>query len=361
MLRLLADDLTGALDSAAEFCGVTGPVRVGWDAAPAAGSLALDSGTREAPRLAALVAVRALAPALRAEGAVAYKKLDSLLRGHPMAELAACLTAGPWRHCVLAPAFPAMGRVTRDALQRRHDGSLIGDLRALCAAEGLAARRGQPGEPLAEGITIFDADDEAALAGIVAAGRAAPGPVLWCGSGGLAGALAAAAPAPCDTRLPGPVLGLFGSDQPVTARQLDACGGFALRVPDGSEASAARIARRMQAHGAALAGFALPAGTPRAAAAAQIAQVLRDLVQALPRPATLIVAGGETLRALCRAAGATALEATGLVARGVPRSRLLGGAWDGVEVVSKSGAFGDDALWRDLLAANGVQMGIATS
>jgi hypothetical protein len=36
----------------------------------------------------------------------------------------------------------------------------------------------------------------------------------------------------------------------------------------------------------------------------------------------------------------------------VPRARLVGGRWDGVALIAKSGAFGGDALWRDLLAAN---------
>jgi len=59
MLRLLADDLTGALDSAAEFAGLFGPVRVAWGAA-GKGSLAIDTGTREATR-EAIAAVRAFA------------------------------------------------------------------------------------------------------------------------------------------------------------------------------------------------------------------------------------------------------------------------------------------------------------
>ena len=69
---------------------------------------------------------------------------------------------------------------------------------------------------------------------------------------------------------------------------------------------------------------------------------------------TLIVAGGETLRATCLALSAEALEVWGQVAPGLPRSVLRGGRWDGVEVISKSGAFGDDALLRDLLERNGL-------
>ena len=85
----------------------------------------------------------------------------------------------------------------------------------------------------------------------------------------------------------------------------------------------------------------------------RIVQAFARLLETAPRPGTLIVAGGETLGAVCDALGATGLAATGLVGPGVPRSVLMGGRWDGAAVVSKSGAFGGDGLWRDLLARNG--------
>ena len=44
----------------------------------------------------------------------------------------------------------------------------------------------------------------------------------------------------------------------------------------------------------------------------------------------------------------------GQIAPGVPRSTMQGGLWYGVEVVSKSGAFGPPTLWRDLLIDNGL-------
>src|SRR5690348_17648917 len=49
-LKLLADDLTGALDTAAEFVGLFGPLPVVWPAtslAQDAPSFVIDSGTRE--------------------------------------------------------------------------------------------------------------------------------------------------------------------------------------------------------------------------------------------------------------------------------------------------------------------------
>ena len=62
-----------------------------------------------------------------------------------------------------------------------------------------------------------------------------------------------------------------------------------------------------------------------------------------------MVAGGETLRGLCIALGAESLVVQGRAVPGVPVSRINGGAWDGVTIVSKSGAFGHATLLRELL------------
>jgi uncharacterized protein YgbK (DUF1537 family) len=360
VLRLVADDLTGALDTAAEFAALAGPVPVRWGIGEAEGSLAVATGTREAPREAAAARVAEAAPLLKGAD-IAFKKIDSQLRGNVAAELAACIAAGAWWGVVLAPAFPAQGRVTRGGVQYavQPDGGLraVGaPLAALLAAEGLDCRKGDAGAPLAPGISLFDAESEDELRRIVALGRGAPGPVLWCGSGGLGRALAAEAPVRCDTALRGPVLGLFGSDQPATARQLAACGPLQVTLgPPG------RVAATLAARGAAMVSPGLPPGLARDEAARRIAGGFAELVAGLGRPGTLLAAGGETLGALCTALGAEALEAHGLVAPGVPRSLLRGGRWSGVEVISKSGAFGGDALWRDLLALNGFLADLQTT
>ena len=359
-LRLLADDITGALDTAAEMTGLCGPVRVAWDGAGAGqGSLAIDAGTREATRDDAIDRIRALAPMLPGTE-IAFAKLDSLLRGQVAAQIAACFGLGAWTHCLVAPAFPAQGRVTRNGRQfaRQPDGGWapVGgdDLPGLLAAEGLVVQVGSPPGP---GITVLDTETEDDLRRIVAHGRRLPGPVLWCGSGGLARALAGdTAPLP-STVVGGPVLGLFGSDQSATARQLAACGGAWVRIGDGHAADARMIAQRMAAEGAALASVALPPGLARTEAAQRIGAAMTALTHRLDPPGTLVVAGGETLRAICAGLGATHLDATGIVAPGIPRSVMRGGAWDGVPIISKSGAFGGDTLWRDLLAANGLTFG----
>lgn len=315
-LRLLADDLTGALDSAARFVPVTGPVATMWHDADLPEAVAIDSGTRDMPEAAARVAIERVAPLL-AGGAPAFKKIDSLLRGHVALELATCMR---WfDHCVLAPAFPFQGRITRGGRQLvRSDAGWRDtgvDLAAALGALGVA-------------VEVRDAETDADLDAIVAEGRTLGGRVLWCGTGGLAGALAGRRAVPCPA-LPRPTLALMGSDHAVSRAQV-------ATVP--VELRDAVVV------------CTLPAGIERGEARRRIAEtfaaVLRERVE---RPGTLFVAGGETLRDLCVALGASHLEVDGEIEPGVPTSVLRGGPWEGQRIVSKSGAFGDAGFLARLL------------
>lgn len=357
-LRLLADDLTGALDTAAEFAGLCGPFDVTWaDALPARlpPCLAIDSGTRERNPSDSVAIVERLAPLL-GEAAIAYKKVDSLLRGAWAAELAATLRAGPWRACIVAPAFPHQGRRTRNAQQYglTPDGrwtAVGGNLLAQLAGEGIDAQTGRFDAALTDGVHVFDVESDADLARVAAIGRQAPFPVLWCGSGGLAGALARGQSAVAPATLRTPVLGLFGSDQAATAAQLKACGSAVVTVKEAAD-HAALVRHKLMHDDVALVRFALPPDISRSGAAERIARELNVLTAALDAPGTLIVSGGETLKAVCLAVGARALKVTGRIVPGLPRSRLKGGRWTGVEIISKSGAFGAADLWQRLLRDN---------
>ena len=142
---------------------------------------------------------------------LAYKKLDSLLRGNTVAEIAACFRLGAWPHCVVAPAFPYQGRITRGGRQfaKGPDGwsAVSDDLVAALAAHGLPVQKGHPEVELGAGVSVFDAENESDLDRVVAIGGCAKGPVLWCGSGGLARALARGTDpnvsTPCDRRFSG--------------------------------------------------------------------------------------------------------------------------------------------------------------
>jgi D-threonate/D-erythronate kinase len=353
-LRLLADDLTGALDAAAEFVPLAGQVQAFWCGvipAELPENAALDSGTRELPATQASAIVGDLTRHLSG-GSIAFKKIDSLIRGPTIAELAAVMAS--WEYCALAPAFPFQGRVTRSSIQyARHAGGACfpagGDLVAALLARGVNAQPGRLDTALQPGVTVFDAETDDDLGQIVAAVRRFPHPVLWSGTGGLAQALAAGAAAPALPPLPHPILGLFGSDQSATTAQLAACEPHWLILPDGGSASAGQIAVRLVTTGIALASFGLQAEMPRSVAADHIAQQIDKLIRTLDPPGTLIVAGGETLRNVCQSLGATSLEVQGRIVPGVPRSILRGGRWNGITVVSKSGAFGHPHLLRDLL------------
>src|ERR1700743_1756336 len=119
ILKLLADDLTGALDTVAEFIGVFGPVPVIWPATSPAKigeSLAIDSGTREVEPDEAFACIREIAPQLGG-AEIAYKKIDRRLRGPGWSEWEACMKSGAWAACIVAPAFPHQGRRTFEGRQ----------------------------------------------------------------------------------------------------------------------------------------------------------------------------------------------------------------------------------------------------
>jgi uncharacterized protein YgbK (DUF1537 family) len=351
-VRLLADDLTGALDTAAEFVGIAGPLPVFWHSgipASVPGSAAIDSGTRERSVGEAADIVPTLAP-LIVGADIAYKKIDSLLRGPTIAELAACMRTGLWDRAVLCPAFPYQGRAMRGGRQYARDASgawaaVTGDLMDALNAAGAVAYLARPGCFLQSGIGVFDAETDDDLRRVAALGLTSDN-VLWIGAGGLAQALSGNDGAGNTAPLPGPILGLFGTDHAVTASQLACCDPHWVRLQG---ADPTLITRRLQDPGLVLASFDLPTNLSRADAAACIRGGFASLLRELPPPGTLLAAGGETLFAVCEALGATHLEVNSRIVPGLPRSVLRGGRWDGVTVVSKSGAFGTPALLRDLL------------
>ena len=118
ILRLIADDLTGALDTAAQFTGRIGPLPVLLDrmsATPEA-SYALNLSCRDGDERTAVACTRDSLGCYSGAD-LAFKKIDSLLRGHWAAELAEIVQSGLFRRIVLAPAVPAHGRLTRGGLQ----------------------------------------------------------------------------------------------------------------------------------------------------------------------------------------------------------------------------------------------------
>ena len=341
--RLLADDLTGALDSAARFVARFGEIPVHWRAPTAAEAAAYDSATREAddPEPAML----RWAPHLRDTG-LAFKKLDSLLRGQVAGEIALCLRLGRFQHAVIAPAFPFQGRITRGGRQFAHGIDVGVDLDLEFARLGIPVSHCKPGDPPSPGVSLWDAVDDADLDLVVTACRGLPGEVLWCGTGGLAASLGGRVALDPPVLKP-PILAFIGSDHPNAAAQFEASPVRSTVIgPKGARA----IARLVSGESGAIRALVSPTDD-RAAAAREIADTFGALARAVARPGTLFVTGGETLRGLCDALATDHLTVTGELEPGVPVSRMEGGHWHGLTVVSKSGAFGRPDFLARLLAA----------
>jgi uncharacterized protein YgbK (DUF1537 family) len=361
LVRIVADDLTGALDAAAPLSRREGPLPVFWepDAIPAGtSSFALDTDSRDAPG-----ATSDWLGALRGAD-LACKKIDSLLRGNTAREVAACLASGWFQSALIAPAFPAQQRITRGGgqywrAQRAEPWQAVAcDLAAELRGRGLDLRlAASAAEVAGSGFFLCDAESEDDLQGLVAAGERLAAPVLWCGSAGLARALAGTPASSALPRLEPPLLLVIGSHHPVTLAQIQALAEHApdvvVRVRHAEQEALEPVIRTaapiLADAGRAALVLEVPDGTGAEVAAPFFDRVLKEAASCLDRPRSLVATGGATLHRLVSALGARSLLVTGEPLPGVPRSVLRGGDWDGAVVISKSGAFGDPGLLIRLL------------
>lgn len=390
-LGIQADDLTGACDTGAPFAarGLDTLVLLPGQPVPMPPPtvLVLDTESRALPPPAARDRAREAVRCLRAEGAtMLYKKVDSTLRGALAAELGGAREGAGSPPVLLAPAFPAQGRTVRDGhlyLDGRpaEDTPLVRDSRfpptggnvlALLGREGphpaglipLATVRRGPGAVGARfghglAALVADAETDGDLTVLAAAGLAAE--ALLAGSAGLAtalaghlGGLAAAAPRHDSgrPRLARPLLVVAGSPHPTTRAQvarLTDHGVPAVRIEADADPPRPPFGSAMV--------LVLPEApdrpddTTREEAARRLGIAVRRLLE---RQAVggLVLVGGDTAAAVCRALGASGLALHGELGPGLAWGRLLGGPHDGLPVVTKAGGFGNpDTLVRVLEAA----------
>ena len=338
---IIADDLTGALDAAVQF-RTRSEISVTVDLNGAPRSIA-DVCAHVVPTRDATEdeAVRLAHAALGHYdgGGRTFKKIDSMLRGHWAMEVLLLASRPGFDRILLAPAAPRLGRTTRDGMQHGPDGrpvaDIVGALRRRAAPDVVTWSPGVD-LPVRSRIVVCDARTDADLAELVSRARELPGRGLWCGSAGLAGALAGGQPLQHEfAHLRTPRLAIVGTNHPVTAAQL---ADVAARSPE-------RI-------------HPLPAGSdtappgdavhfpdlPPGAETAEIARRLARLLPNLPEPGCCLVTGGETLQTMCRLIGATHLAVEGEVDPGVVVSTLHSQLWGETQIVSKSGGFGRASL-----------------
>lgn len=338
---IVADDITGALDTAGYFATPENPIQVWFGRPPVmSGGDAIDLDTRDLDEATACRRVAELF-AGRGPDVLSFKKIDSVMRGHPIAEAVAAFRAGRFERALLAPAFPAMDRVTINGQQwAGSDQGLTQVGRPLVDAllsHGVPARMIGDGA-VQSGFVVADAKTDADLQGVIADFEGG-GDDIYVGTGGLASVLATAAP----FKLPRPTLDLAicGTGHPVTRRQVAAIGTLKAFTMDGVSTELPEPPALLTA----------PSGAAsEAEARSMIERCLDHLVATIPRPRAVLVTGGWTLRLLARICGASHLRCEGLYEPGVAISRMVAGAWGDTIIVSKSGGFGQEDLLVRLLA-----------
>lgn len=339
-LRLVADDLTGALDSGCAFAGPAAPVRIALPGRPLpeGGRLALSTESRDMAEADAVAAVTRAVRALGGgdPGTLWFKKIDSVMRGHPFAETKAALDAGGFSRCVFAPAYPEMGRLTLAGRQHLAVPGAGPHPVGPAFAEAFAALGLPPGM-----LRLIDADSQAALRQGVREAQAQDGGTLWVGTGGLAAALGGGTAHASFPPLRGVIV---GTAHPATRAQAESALAGAV-LQDATEDGPRGAPEKPWLFAPAL--TAASAGETTA----RLARHVPAIDVAAPAETAFFVTGGDTLSTVLAAMEAAFLECTGQAAPGVPVARVHGGRWHGVTLLTKSGGFGDPGLLLRLLGA----------
>ena len=326
---IIADDLTGACDSAARAAlsgwrplvlpagGLAGSRPNPSEAGTGHTLVVVSTATRNQPPEQAADAVAEVAGALLARGLFpCFKKMDSTLRGPWAAEVATLRQLIAAQVVAVAPAFPACGRMVRNGMVYA-DGKPVGALASALGAAGVCDA------------LIQDVESDQDLAAFVESVTQRRTTVLWVGSAGLA---------------------RFAFGSPPAGEQVRE-----LPPPRSTPPTPTKAARWLivagSTHAATLAQVEVARAAGRDAVGA-VVEVVSQVPNALERNTGLFLVGGDTAEDAVGALQVEALEVSDEVLPGVAAGRLLGGRAHGVPFLSKAGGFGPgDALIRAITLA----------
>jgi D-threonate/D-erythronate kinase len=345
---IIADDLTGALDSAVTLTGTGLRCVVARRPADVAAALrrepdvlAVSTASREGSAAAARAAVAAALDAIGRVPEIVFKKVDSRLKGHVAAEVAVFAERSGRARALVAPAIPAQGRTVSGGFLTGSGVAAPIDVAGAVAARGLA---------LEVPDTRYDVDLDTAL------DRISNGtPALLVGAAGLAAAVArrlAPGGRAAVAMIRGPILLAIGSHDPITLAQIGRLAGrgdVTIDIaPDGacpaaSEGEAGRVLRLVPSERR-----PFDAQAAGARFAAGVAQLVRS-----GGFGAVLACGGETADAILGALRQGVLDIEGEILPGVPVSSMVIGE-QRLQLVTKSGGFGaEDALVSVVDAAMG--------
>ena len=360
-IAVIADDLTGALDTGVQFRQWGYSVQLTDNPEQCEAEVAIvNTDTRNKTPKEAYSETYRVAKGLSHD--IIYKKTDSTLRGYPGQEIQAILDATGETKAILSPSYPTSGR-------RVKDGHLYVRGRPITETEYINEYRRKtsniaeiletetpvysvtdPSELAETGITVVDSETEHDLLKI-----AEHHTRIMAGSAGLADAL-------CQVlRAPAPVLTVIGSMRSETRAQvellkkrlgaavipLDAIGALS----DGSQSRAINDASKALNSGQDLVITSTPTdelieatrneasrlGLSPFELENRITYALASVTEQLLKYSLsgLIITGGATALAITRQLGTKSIEILDEVQPGVPVLRL-----DQIKAVTKAGGFG---------------------
>jgi uncharacterized protein YgbK (DUF1537 family) len=368
-LLIIADDLTGANDTAVQFArqGITSLVVI--DPAQDLASFARDCqvlvANTESRHLKPAEAFQRVQRAAQQGAQLGirqfYKKIDSTLRGNVGAELAAVMKATNARQLFFAPAYPKLRRTTRQGVQYvdgvpldqssfAHDP--LAPSREASIAAILARQTNLAVRPFA---TLADNDpaptiyvvDAATDADLQAAAQLLRQETLLAGSAGWAEFLATTMNAKCASlptaSVSPPLLIVNGSRHEASLQQVAHAAQHGVGVIEWTaEDAAAQVCEQLTTQQRAI----LTTSTTRqeAQAAARLAGVVSTVLDQASIK-TFVVFGGDTLAAIAAVRGWTAFQPRAEFLPGVPLVAVC--EEREFALLTKAGGFGaEDLLLR---------------
>ena len=383
-ILIVADDLTGAGDAGVEFCGIQEVIVTDMDRLTAVhwaqhAVISLNTATRNAPIEAIEICMDQLAPWIQKNSVdILFKKIDSCMRGNPGLEIKSLMEITR-KKAIVVSALPNYGRTIQnglirlngqtlcqsemgrdvrspmdesrpDVLLRRQSGLNVCQVDIAKVHNGIGNLADHLKDLFSRDIDMIslDAVTNEDLDIIARATLDMHETILFCGSSGLAGALArilgvSTAPGASFPACSSKKLYLCGSASDAMKKQMNRFKAeynvceqvYGVEEPFFDPVADAHL-------------FRLPAIDEKKLDASKAGQKLcRAAVDILQkhRYGVVFASGGDTAEAFLKSVGAGSFSICGRLLPGIPWGYLQDGPFKGLGLITKSGSFGaEDTL-----------------
>lgn len=392
-LGIVADDLTGAMDSSGYFAGLGFSTVVLCNPSFSSDStvLVITTNSRvEVPEIARQLVRQAIQ---NMTGRIIYKKIDSTLRGNIGEELQAIAELIASQKVVIAPAFPAVDRTTVDGIllvkgvpvaQTQFASDPISPVKESSIPKLLKQSiNGEIGcvslkeiedgpevlrdiiSKRPEDFVVCDVVKQSHLRDIAQAALLGGGKWLLCGSGGLARELhlflaniTKKEKKQDEVKEVGPVLVVVGTRNLVAAKQLLRAHEILdipvlnldlekLNVRDIGSGRLGGLSGEIDKLISEGNGLVISSTFSRYVPAFKkdIAVIIAEIVANILASymfVGLFLSGGDIAMYTCRRLNVSAIEVHGEIEPGVPAGKIVGGQYTGMRVITKAGGFGTE-------------------